>query len=583
MARDFGGSSLVNFFRFSVNKSLPIGRYFMWIMFKDLHLEMKKFWKIGLNIVLLFLFQESSAQLKHWVEFTDKGPTVSSELAYVSAKTYQQRAMLGLPVRQPTDIPLYGGYMEALQAVGVTPLVASKWLNAVSARLTPEQVHQLQSFPFIKAIQIMPGETVLASEVTPPLDDPKTWEGNLVDALRQVHAESFFEAGLTGKGVAVGILDAGFIDADSSIYLGPLVANGQVLGWRDWVNPDREDIFRSRETGMDWHGTGVWQMVAGWDTTTNMYSGLAPDASFYLARTEHGTNEYRGEQDNWIAALEWLDSLGVRLVNCSLGYSYGFDDPEENYLPEEMDGRTKIAKAVQLAAEEKGMILVISQGNEGNDLTWQYLSTPAEAPGVISVGATNFRVWTRAGYSGKGPDFLEVVKPDVSVYSTSGTSFSAPVVAGIVAGMLQQDSTLLPAQVQAYLQASGHSVALPNNYVGYGVPDCGKLLVMMQQPIDSIAWPECATVDVSDLDGLEFKLVLADYGFDGETSLARYHLKADRRTVLAERAYAPGMLTETLFLSRSKAEIAYSALVSQTGTCALLTWPQIETESEEGN
>ncbi|MEL6537986.1 MAG: S8 family serine peptidase [Bacteroidota bacterium] len=487
--------------------------------------------------------------------------------------------MLGLDVYQPTDIPVYGTYVEAVQAVGATPLVASKWLNAVSVRLTPEQVLQLEAQTFVKAVSPIVGELVPANSQQ-PRRDTANWSGNLTDVLRQVRADAFFQAGLTGEGVAVGILDAGFVDADSTLQLGPLIANGQVAAWKDWVNPDRENIYRGRESGLDWHGTGVWQMAAGWDSTSNTYSGMAPDASYYLARTEHGSREYRGEQDNWIAALEWMDSLGVRLVNCSLGYTSGFDDPEENYRPEEMDGRTKIAKAVQLAAEEKGMILVISQGNEGNDLSWQYLSTPAEAPGVISVGATNYRVWTRAGYSGVGPYFLDFVKPDVSVFSTSGTSFSAPVITGLVAGMLQQDSTLTPKQVQVYLQASSHTAALPNNFVGYGVPDCSRLLDIMKLPVDSIEWPACTPVKWEGEVENEFQLVLADYGFYGKYPLARYHIKADRRTIVTERAYLPGMLTEPFPITRSKSEVAYSALIDHKGTCAIITWPTVVEESD---
>jgi subtilisin family serine protease len=173
-----------------------------------------------------------------------------------------------------------------------------------------------------------------------------------------------------------------------------------------------------------------------------------------------------------------MDSLGVRLVNSSLGYSTGFDNPAENYRPEQMDGSSFIARAVQMAVEQKGMLLVISAGNDGENKKWRILSTPADAPGVLTIGSTEFYTWAKQGYSSIGAAFVPYLKPDLACFATTGTSFSAPIIAGLAACLLEANSALSPRQLTHILKKSGHLYPFGNNYVGYGVPDARKALAL---------------------------------------------------------------------------------------------------------
>ena len=534
---------------------------------------MAKLSKIGLNIVLLLLFQGAHAQIKYWVEFTDKGPQSNPDQAWVSEKTYQQRATLGLPIRQASDIPVYTPYLHMLQQAGFEPVALSKWLNATSMFLAPSEVEQVASFPFVQAVIPFRGEVFLTSTDRPAISDST----QLHPALLQMQAKAFLERGITGQGVDVGIIDAGFVGANNNPALKPLIERNAVVAWKDLVNPEKASPYEEMETFLDWHGTKVWQGVGGYIPSRDQYMGIAVDANYYLVRSEHGTKEYRGEQDLWIAGMEWLDSLGVRITNCSLGYSRGFDDPEENYSPDEMDGSTKISQAVQTAVEEKGMILIISAGNDGNDISWRYISTPAEAKGVISVGATNYPVWDKAGYSGVGPDYLPYLKPDVSVYAPDGTSFAAPVITGLVAGMLQLDSTLQPARVQELLQASGH-LDVPNNYLGYGVPNCEYLYQALtggEIPVKYVCHELAPTKPISTT------FTPADYHWQAGEALVAFHLGEDGRTVIQERKIILTEEDDEVKIVPPGAKVFLTNIVSSTGACVNIPWKNQPEEKTE--
>jgi len=218
--------------------------------------------------------------------------------------------------------------------------------------------------------------------------------------------------------------------------------------------------------------------VPGSDTLKQVQYGMAVNASFYLARTENGDREYRGEEDMWIMAMEWMDSVGVRLISTSLGYAIKMDDPNDNYTQEQMDGKTaRITKAAEIAFTQKGIFLTVSAGNEG-DTNWRIISAPADAEGALSVGATKAATWDRISYSSIGPESLPYLKPNVSCFSPNGTSFSCPAVAGFVACLMKNDSTLTNVQLKNIIQRSAHLYPYGNNFIGYGVPQADRALTL---------------------------------------------------------------------------------------------------------
>ncbi|MFD2570593.1 S8 family serine peptidase [Spirosoma soli] len=430
-----------------------------------------------------YLSSETAALSKYWILFDSKDQTSSPAL---SQQAYERRQMQNLSVDE-LDRPVSTAYLSRLKQVGVEPICQSRWLNAVSARLTTTQCATVLAMPFVKAIQPIDPSIVITSVGVPNGSS----EAQLAPVMTQIQAPDFAQAGLTGRFVTIGVIDAGFFGADSANALKHIFVREGVKQVRDYVNDKKThgNLFHTLETFSDTHGTEVLAAIAGSDPIDNIQYGLATDATFYLARTDQGNKEFRGEEDNWVAAMEWMDSLGVRLINTSLGYAKGMSNPKENYEPGQMDGHTSlISRAAQIAADKKGILIIVSAGNEGDDRSWRIISTPADAQGVLAIGATNNRLWNRIGYSSIGPESLPYLKPNVSCFSLYGTSLSAPVITGFAACLMQANPKLTNKQLMEIIEKSSHLYPYGNNYVGYGVPQASRAIAMLRnQPIPTTA------------------------------------------------------------------------------------------------
>ena len=300
-------------------------------------------------------------------------------------------------------------------------------------------------------------------------------------ALDVINGLEMVKYGLTGKGVKIGVIDLGFHKANETPYLKHIFKNNQVSSTFDFLDPEDEDIY-DENTKMDWHGTLVWKYIGGKDEQKKKVYGVATDATYYLARTDDGEKEYQKEMEYFAEALKWFHEQGVRLIHTSLGYSYGFDDPGENLIPEDMNGKTAlISKAVEKAIKDYNMIVVTSAGNEGDNV-WKIISAPADVENIISVGSIEKNLIKHRA-SSVGPEFLSYLKPDVSCYNPEGgggTSFSAPIVTGLIACMLQKSPELTAKEIKSILQKSGHIYPFGNNYVGYGMPDAKKIIKLLE-------------------------------------------------------------------------------------------------------
>lgn len=438
-----------------------------------------QFLRILLLISLLTVGQAWGQSAKYWISFYTKDTVGYDPSRHLSARTLANRQLLGLPAWQYSDIPVSSSHLAALRAVGIRPENTSRWLNAASAHLSPGQVELLRAMDFVASVTpVRQGGQVSRYSEEEVLA--------YATAVSQMQPERFKDAALDGTGVTIGVIDGGFFGATQNEYLQQLFDGGKILGIRDFVNPGKADHYNDRETSLDYHGTAVLQMISG-QKEGEVQLGLATGSHFYLARTDHGSNEFRGEEDYWIAAIEWMDSLGVRLINTSLGYATGFDDPAENYTPDQMNGKTtKITQAAQKAFDEKGMLIVVSAGNEGNNRNWQIVSAPADAKGVLSVGATN-TTGLKAGYSSTGAAHLPYLKPNVSCYAMSGTSFAAPVITGFIACLLQHKPEASAAELFSVTEQAGSLYPFGNTFVGYGIPQASKALSLLngQTPTNS--------------------------------------------------------------------------------------------------
>ncbi len=297
-------------------------------------------------------------------------------------------------------------------------------------------------------------------------------------ALEQIGGHALIEKGLSGKGVKIGIIDGGFLYANEDSSLSGHFSEGRVKYYKDFVTPDLTPYGGSKGQD-DGHGTEVWEQIGGYNPEKKIQFGLATEAEYYLARTDQQVYERREEEEFLIEALAEMIDQGVRIVNISLGYTNGYSRRSENYRPEQIDGRsTWITSAMDSLLAQRDVLVIISAGNDG-DTRWQTLSAPADSENVLSVGASKLNLNEEMKYSSKGPATLDYVKPEISCFSTTGTSFSAPVITGLAACLLELDSTLTSNEIKNLIIRSGSLYPYPNNYLGYGIPSGYKLLQLM--------------------------------------------------------------------------------------------------------
>lgn len=296
-------------------------------------------------------------------------------------------------------------------------------------------------------------------------------------ALEQINGRAIIDAGLTGKGVKIGIIDGGFLRADKNESLRRLFENNQVAGYKDYLDPDAKS-FTGSAAFDDVHGTEVWELIGGFNEQRNVQYGLATGATYYLARTDHGGYERRQEEEFAIEAMEWMAKEGVQLINISLGYNFGFNNKRENYSQEQIDGKSTIlTQAIDRISDKYGILFIVAAGNDGNN-KWKILGSPGDAKSALTVGATKLKVWDAMKYSSKGPEWLDYVKPEISCYSSLGTSFSAPIITGLAACLLEKDPSLTGNQLKKVIIDAGNLI-YPNNYLGYGVPDTRMALQLL--------------------------------------------------------------------------------------------------------
>ena len=308
---------------------------------------------------------------------------------------------------------------------------------------------------------------------------PDTLYGPGLWVARQLDVLPLHERGLRGAGVRLALLDAGFNT------LHPFMAGARVLAQHDFVYNDSVVRDQPGEAqGEMTHGTATWSLI-GADAPGRIF-GIAPDADFILAKTEYTPTETRTEEDNWVAALEWAIGLGAQIVSSSLGY-LSFDNGF-TYTPEMLNGDIAVTSVAADSAARRGVLVVVAVGNEG-PLAGS-LDTPADAQGIVAVGATDsLRAVT--SFSSRGPTadgrikpevvapglFVPVAAKDSGLTTSSGTSFATPLVAGLAALVQGSRGALSAADLRQGLIQASDSAARPGNIRGYGIPDAVKLYV----------------------------------------------------------------------------------------------------------
>ena len=439
----------------------------------------KKFILIHSIFVFGMVGQNSWAQDAYWVTFTDKGDISSytpSDL--LSEKALENREKLDIPI-DFQDYPVNRAYIKALSMRGIQIKNRSRWFNAVSAYVGEEDILGLLALPFVSDIRPVAGgqRTAEWEGILPHVAieaDSLPYLGTYRNQLNMIGVDSLHALGFRGEGVTIAVFDNGYLGVDTVSAFQHLFDNNQILATRDFVDAD-DDVYEGCIHCR--HGTQVLSTLAA--VVPDRIRGSAPGATYILMRTENDASETPQEEDNWVAAAEFADSLGAQVFSTSLGYLDFFDDPRDNHSREDLDGNTTvITRAADLAAA-KGIIVVNSAGNEAG----KGMAAPADGDSVIAVGAVDGRK-IRASFSSFGYTVDERVKPDVMAVGAgtylvnfngmitqgNGTSFSCPILSGMLACILQAHPGTGYGDLYQALIQSADRFNEPNEFYGYGIP-----------------------------------------------------------------------------------------------------------------
>jgi hypothetical protein len=441
--------------------------------------------------IFLFLItaQFSVAQIEHaWVYFTDK-PNVSNALAnpttILTQKAIDRKTNHGIAI-DARDVPVNESYITQIKnQTGITVRAKSKWFNCVHILGTQANINNLLSLPFVNEI-VFANRSFGSGRPSAEANNDRTREkfeamvvynyGNSTNQVEMINAHKLHEMDYTGEGVTIAVMDSGFPNVNTMAAFQRLRDNGDLLNGYDFVDRTA-DIYAYTGNG---HGMNVLSDMAGY--IDGQFVGTAPDASYYLFRTEDAGSETPVEESYWVEAAERADSLGVDVINTSLGYNR-FDNSNYNYTTADMDGNTAFITKGANVAVEKGILVVNSAGNSGNDGTWGIITAPADGNG-FTVGAVTSS-GNYASFSSRGRTPNVPVKPDVvaqgaSVYvintsgnivTSNGTSFSSPIIAGAMACMVQAFPNKTNLELMQIVRESSSIYANPTIQLGHGIPD----------------------------------------------------------------------------------------------------------------
>jgi serine protease AprX len=427
-------------------------------------------------------------RLAVWVYFTDKGADTSAPTsALVSQQALARRARRGSPTARTAfeDRPLAAAYVSQVAGLSTRVRQQSRWLNALSVEATPAQIARISTLTFVDRVDVvrryrrLRGEPVepVTGDAPPRLGGREASDGPLdygtgVDQVRQLRVPELHERGLHGEGVVVAVFDSGFPNLSHEAF-----STMTIVAERDFVHGG--DSVRE---STDAHGTNTLSTLGGY--APGQLIGPAYRASFVLAVTEDVRSETPVEEDNWAAAAEWAEAYGADVISSSLGY-LDFDLPFTSYTDQDMNGDTAVTTRAAARAAERGVVVVNSAGNSGFDPGRNTLGAPADGVRVVSVGAVT-RTGVRAMFSSVGPTADGRIKPDVAAmgvgvkvarhlenfYGTaSGTSFSCPLTAGVVALLLQAHPEYTVDDVLTVLRGSASQAGAPDTLLGWGIVD----------------------------------------------------------------------------------------------------------------
>jgi hypothetical protein len=441
------------------------------------------------NVPAQALFEQTAPE-RYYIEFTDKNNnpyTLSDPGAFLSEKAIDRRNNQDISLVE-NDLPVTPAYIDSIRATGARIVNISKWFNAVTIEaVSVAMLNRIAGYPFVrKSTSLKSGSFPVRKHSGGIMtgDSASVFDYGVSGWQTAIHNGNILHSlGYTGKGIVIAQLDAGYYHVDRLPAFSSLWMNNQILGTRDFVQPG-SNLYEGHS-----HGMVVLSVMAG--NLPGELIGSAPDASFWLLRSEDTRSEYPVEQDYWASAAEFADSAGADVINTSLGYSQ-FDEDSMSFTYSEMNGNTtRITRAADIASS-KGMVVVTSAGNLGAS-NWHYISAPADADSVLTVGAINANGYI-ADFSSRGPTADHRIKPDIvgvgkgtwmadftsGIRQGNGTSLSTPVITGLVACLWQANRSATSRQIVNAVKESSDRYSQPDNDYGYGIPDFSLAHVLLK-------------------------------------------------------------------------------------------------------
>ncbi len=439
-----------------------------------------------------FITEKSTDSIARiWVFFTDRGistnaefQTAASELSdRITQRALKRREKVGKAAFTIIDVPVNPEYVQAVESKGAKLRHVSRYLNAASFEIRLNRLDKIAGLPFIAEIK-----PVLAYRKDYPVElknDGTTDENknrspsdlNYGDSYGQLNQINVIEAhnhGYSGAGVLVAMFDTGFRTSHRA-FSKIMTQNRLIAAW-DFVFDDPVVENDWKDTPSAWsHGTKTWSTLGG-SWPANLH-GPAYGADFILAKTEDVRSEFPVEEDNWVAAVEWADSIGADVISSSLGYT-------DWYEPSDFDGNTATTTIAADMAAEYGIVVCNSAGNGGPSAST--LGAPADADSIITVGAVQSS-GIIASFSSRGPTADGRIKPEVCAqgYATvcagadddydlttaNGTSLSCPLIGGVAALVLEANPDWTPMQVREAIMMTADRAGNPDNTYGWGIAD----------------------------------------------------------------------------------------------------------------
>ena len=437
--------------------------------------------------LLIFASYTTFAQNQYFVLFKDKANSpysISRPKEFLSDRSIKRRTNQKIAITE-RDLPPNPSYLSEIAKAGAKILYKSRWINGALIETNAATLTKILNLTFVRGLEGKGDirNTRLNDQVQITNTKDKFGNEGILDnglsqtQLAMLGADKMHTKGFRGEGMLIGVLDSGFLNANKLSFFNDLFNDKRIIGTWDFVN-NETNVYNDHN-----HGTNVLSCMAAFENSRIV--GTAYKASYLLLTTEDVASETKREEANWLFGAEMADSVGVDVINTSLGYTE-FDNPTQNYKYTDMNGDRALATRAADWAAQAGILVVASAGNEGNG-SWKYIGTPADADSIIAVGAVSSSQ-NIVSFSSFGPSTDGRVKPELSAQGanttigntngtvglSSGTSFSSPLMAGFAASFWQAFPSLTNMQVRELLIRSASQYTNPDNRLGYGIPNFDK-------------------------------------------------------------------------------------------------------------